>query len=336
LCYSANLGCLFAFGENEDGAIFAFNTGDKTLNFVYTLANWAPIIDLASCSKKSGIVMATCGNPSNQSTIRRFREGINNAILIQSDPHFRGCTQLWCLKKFYRDKEHSHVVASFANSTFVFKIGSESEFEDVSVNTGLELVQPTLAVANSDTSSFWIQVCPDRIVFVKATQTDRLEQTPPTIWRPPKALFTCACIIRNFIFVYDCNQKKILVLLPSFQLSLGIAEVEEVHAFACEIDDVTSIAAFPISLQEKALEFFIAVGGLNGVSISSLKFEENLVPHHQQISKLLITKSPINSINFWRKDGLYYMGLGYRNGLADFFLHHSGTFKFLEELEIGK
>lgn len=308
-------GPLVAAGENMDGALLAVDAAQRTAAVQRTLPNWAPIIDIDSCARKGGMVMAACGNPAVSGAVSLVRQGVMHAVAFQSDPSFRGCSGLWPLKRFKADRHHSFVAASFPASTALFSLQG-GELEAV-LGCGLETARPTVTIANSDTTSYWIQVCPDRVLAVKITKPDELNCPPPTLWRPDGLLVLSAVIIRNYVVLLDSSAPRVVILHVSFQLARSTAAFEEVASIPLAAPG-SCVTGFPVRLEAAESELLLAVAAGPTVALQRVLITEGGV-QIRDLTRLAVPGAPVNAMAFWGRGDQVYFALGDRAGRGRFF-----------------
>jgi len=319
LQYDHAHGCLLAIGESSDGALMRVAEDFKSVEVIRAIPNWAPIVDINSIPKKNGLVLATSGNSRLLGHISQVRHGIRNSIIMQSDPHFRGASRLWPLKRFKSDHFHSFVAVSFATSTSLFSIKG-TELEHVQAH-GLETALPTITISNLDTTSFWLQVCPDRVLAVKISGPDSVNPPTASLWKPDGLLVVAAAILQNYVIVFDRNCQAIRVLHAACNIASGSSEITEIGHIAMECNIGSALTAFPLRLGTDS-EFILAASNEAHLCLWKVTSRNGLVLEH--LAELNLT-TPVNSLAFWKNRDRIFLAAGFSDGNAAFY-HLDGTF----------
>lgn len=323
---------LFAPGDCLNGAIFKFSRESKSVQTIQELENWAPIVDLDSTEKKTGQIVATCGNLAIQSSLCSVRRGIKNFLSLNSDPHFRGSSKLWTLKRYKSDPIKSFIAVAYPQSTAVFKI-QENELEFMSEICGLEVSQTTLALADAETSSFWIQVCPDRVLVVKICEPDGLKTPTSTIWRPEKIQIIAATILRNLVILMDAHSRCLRVLNVVCQVAKGSAEITELGTISIGLSEVSTLSAIGLNFTDFNSEFILSAGATSGeVFLWKIQVSDGFF---YELIKSINVFEPVNSVGIWKEASNYFLGVGRRTGYASFYKLASGELRLLLDHRIG-
>lgn len=331
LHYDSIYNCLLGAGENFDGAIMKVNEPFNSAEVLRLLPNWAPIVDLdASCTKKS-LVLAGCGNSGVNGQVNQIRSGVRNSIIMQSDAQFRGVSRIWPLKRFKSDTHHSFIAVSFPLTTCLFSL-KENELEPVS-SCGLETSCTTVTMANLDTTSFWIQVCPDRVLAVKICEPDMLKTPMATVWRPEETLqVVSATILRNYVILLDESSNMVRILHAACNISRGSADITEAGQIHLPPASQPSYStAFPLRLGPES-EFILAVACDQEILFWRVKIGSEFA---YEPLKIMATDAPVNSMAFWRHSDRIFLGIGFRDGRASFYSVSDNRIEHLLSAVIG-
>lgn len=303
-----------AAGENMDGALMQFSRTKYTLELIRPIPNWAPIIDIDSTKQKNGMVVASSGISGIRGSLSQVRKGIRNQIISQTDQCFRGANRLWALKRYKSDKHHSFVAVSFTNSTALFRL-KELELEMINA-CELETACPTVLLANLDTTSFWVQVCPDRVLAVKICEPDELNAPIATTWRPEILLVSAAAIFGNTVILLDDATGCIHFLGVTCKISTGRTDISFMGSIRTGHQQGSALAACPSSYRsDTGLHVAASIDGR--CDFWHVTFEDGFLSHNKLLT--FEAPSPVNSIAFWRRDISTFFAVGYRNGTAGFY-----------------
>lgn len=273
-------------------------------------------------------IFLACG-VGERALVGSFQEDIPVKVEIKSDQLFRGCTGIWMLREYNSDKHHSMLAVSFVQSTVLLKLTTDINtsslggcMEDISQYYGLDMYQRTLAMENSETGSFLIQVCPKRILIFKSNYSETTREVVVAEWRVDGSYggkeFSSARIIKDLVFALD-SQSSLLSIFYC-RTTRGAAGITLITTLGVPLRSV----AFAVNLlcdSEKSTKlganYILVVGTLEGNQSCLHFWRAVLGPNTSQLDLLQVLPfeedQAVNEMQFLRDSTLV---VGLRSGLV--------------------